>query len=115
MWERVFNEKHITGFLYFKEADLCFDEPTKDDPVRSEQQKLFYPFMAKRLINDLKGLLNKYKIFERYDIIHPWTMSYLSFLYFCKILNKKEYIACLEQYIIVELEKEKADGKDIDT
>ena len=90
MWEKVFNEKHLTGFLYFKEANLCFDEPMKDDPFRAEQQKLFNPFLAKRILNDYKGLLNKYKIPERFDIVHPWTMGYLSFLYFCKILDKKE-------------------------
>lgn len=65
-------------------------------------------------MNDYKGLLNKYKVQEDYDIVHPWTLAYASFLYFCKIFDKKEYIECLETYIKVEVEKRNY-GTDIDT
>jgi hypothetical protein len=113
VWTKYFNEKNITCFLYFKEADQCFDEKT-DDAFRTEQQKLFGPFLAKRIINDYKGLLNKHKIPEDYNIVHPWILAYASFLYFCKIFDKKEYIECLETYIKVEVAKRNY-GTDIDT
>lgn len=111
MWSKVLNEKYITGFLYFKEANACLDsQETKEDAYRTEQQKLFNAFLAKRIINDYKGALNKYKIVKRYDIVHPWTIAYLSFLYFCKILDKKEYITVMEKYITLALQREETNG-----
>jgi hypothetical protein len=99
MWNKFFNEKHITGFLYFQKYDQCFCDVEEHDSFREEQRAKFAPFMAKRILNDYKGLLNKYKIPEQFDIVHPWTHAYASFLYFCKIFDKKEYIECLETYI----------------
>ncbi len=86
----------IPAYAHFKYSD---DSCEVLKALRDE----FPSFVAKRLLNDFKGILNKAKI-EPVDIpkvIHSEEFSFLCFLFKGRVLDKKQFSSILEKYVNV--------------
>ena len=60
----------------------------------------FNQFVAKRLINDFKGICNKYNVEINNSGILPEEFSLLTKLFYLNIINKQEYTNILSNRII---------------
>lgn len=85
---------HIPAYAHFKYSE------DQDEALKALRDE-FPSFVAKRLLNDFKGILNKAKI-EPVDIpkvIHSEEFSFLCFLMKGKAIDKKQFASILEQYV----------------
>ena len=84
-------QKYWHAFEYFQTSkDEC--------PVLAERRKEWPNYLAKRLTNDYKAVLNKEKI-QDFFIIDPESFAFFTFLYWGRIYTKKEYLDSLTNVV----------------
>ena len=84
--------EHISAYYYFEDGDESTDAALKEALAK------FPKFMANRLINDYRAVLNRLKVGIDDGMPAP-QFRFLCFLMMSKVIDKKDFVAAVETYV----------------